>query len=240
MSNDIFQAVDDNDLASVERLLTEEPSRVHARAEGSGWTPLHRAHSPAVASLLLERGADPNARGESGETPLHLITQEEVAKVLLQHGADPTLADRSGVTPFHFALWEDDISLYRLLAEGAPRLGSPDYQLLRAAYLDKRLVSADYHGDGRVFRVMKLGWTQKNERCLAWQFTPTPDHPRRGWRCFKVTELSHLELKDSWGGMPDPADQGRPPQCVVVLDSVHDSVHDQPAIPARTIRRYPG
>lgn len=235
MSNDIFKAVHENELASVARLLTEDPSLVHARAPGSNWTPLHRANSPEVARLLLERGADPNARGRSEETPLHLITHEEVVRVLLQHGADPTLADRSGVTPFDFALWENQISLYRLLAEGAPRLGSPDYQLLRAAYLDKRLVSADYDGDWRTFRVMKLGWTEKNERCLAWQFTATPDHPQHGWRCFQVAKLSNLELEESWEGMPEPADQGRPPQCVVVPDSVHE----QGDPPARSTRRYP-
>src|SRR5690349_10834219 len=43
-------------LESLERLLKEDPSRVHARG-GDGQTPLHVAANVAVATLLLEWGA---------------------------------------------------------------------------------------------------------------------------------------------------------------------------------------
>ena len=42
--------------------------------------------------LLLEHGADPNARQQMGYTPLHSAASRgdiEMAKLLLRHGADP-------------------------------------------------------------------------------------------------------------------------------------------------------
>jgi ankyrin repeat protein len=45
----------------LERILNEDPSRVHERG-GDGQTPLHFARSRAVVDLLLDRGADIDAR----------------------------------------------------------------------------------------------------------------------------------------------------------------------------------
>jgi ankyrin repeat protein len=68
---------------------------------GSQWgggTALHWAayyEEPAVARLLLERGANPNARDKDGDTPLMAFWWHagphgaEVARVLIHAGADP-------------------------------------------------------------------------------------------------------------------------------------------------------
>lgn len=53
----------------------------------------------ASARVLLEAGADPNARGEMEDTPLHVaITRgnAELAALLLSHGADPGLRSAFG------------------------------------------------------------------------------------------------------------------------------------------------
>lgn len=53
----------------------------------------------ASAKVLLEAGADPNARGEMEDTPLHVaITRRNLALVelLLSHGADPNLRGAFG------------------------------------------------------------------------------------------------------------------------------------------------
>lgn len=49
--------------------------------------------------LLLDAGADPNARQQAGFTPLHAAAhadEPELARLLLEHGADPTLKTDDG------------------------------------------------------------------------------------------------------------------------------------------------
>ena len=55
---------------------------------------------------LLEKGADPNVRGEYGNTPLHDAAYEghvDVVRLLLEHGADPTVKNKDGDTPLDLA-----------------------------------------------------------------------------------------------------------------------------------------
>ena len=61
---------------------------------------------PAVAALLLDRGADPNAKGINGHTALHWAAAREdldVAQVLIDRGADVNARDGWGSTPLHWA-----------------------------------------------------------------------------------------------------------------------------------------
>lgn len=57
--------------------------------------------------MLLERGADPNARQQMDYTPLHDTAGRgdiELAKLLVQHGADPAVANEDGMTALDIAL----------------------------------------------------------------------------------------------------------------------------------------
>ncbi|CAG0905442.1 unnamed protein product, partial [Cyprideis torosa] len=97
-------------------------------AEGKDkWRPLHLAcdkgHFPCVR-LLVNAGADVNARTANGRTPF-LIAAElnhvEILRLLAHSGADISLADDDRWTPLHFAAGEGHTSSVACLLEmGAP------------------------------------------------------------------------------------------------------------------------
>ena len=72
--------------------LDEDPSNIHTK-DDRGWTFLHQqalAGTTAGVSILLERGADPNAVTDHGMTPLQLAKSlgwNRVADVVTGHGA---------------------------------------------------------------------------------------------------------------------------------------------------------
>ena len=81
---------------------------------GSGGTPLHIAaltDQKEIAELLLENGADINARAkdEFGATPLSwaaFLGNKRVVEFLVEAGADVNASDRFGFTPLDAALDE--------------------------------------------------------------------------------------------------------------------------------------
>jgi ankyrin repeat protein len=84
-------------------LLLDAGADVHAAARNAmRVTGLHAAaaaRSLEIARMLLERGADANARQQAGYTALHAAAQHgdaPLAELLLAHGADPTLRSEDG------------------------------------------------------------------------------------------------------------------------------------------------
>lgn len=86
--------------------LIERGADVNAAARNAfRVAPVHAAaatRDAATMQLLLERGADPNARQQLGYTALHTAAQlgdEAMLDLLLLHGADPHIAGDDGKTP---------------------------------------------------------------------------------------------------------------------------------------------
>ncbi|HEU4628481.1 MAG TPA: ankyrin repeat domain-containing protein [Gemmatimonadaceae bacterium] len=142
----LVPAVVTGDLTAVQRLLAERPEAADERQGPKGWTPLLylcftrlalpavAEHAVAIARLLLDHGADPNAyfmAGDSRYTPLVGVVGEgeeerpphprrdDLARLLLERGAEPY--DLQVVYDIHFrgrVLW-----FLRLMHEHALRLG---------------------------------------------------------------------------------------------------------------------
>ncbi len=99
-----------------------------ALKDASGNTPLHLAvaqqNDPDVLALVLESGADPNARNDAGDTPLHVAVSRNkraMGEALIAAGADVFAANAAGELPVTIAMRNADGSADWAFAEAAAR-----------------------------------------------------------------------------------------------------------------------
>jgi ankyrin repeat protein len=105
-----FEACGVGDTAEIARQLKRDPRLATAWTE-FGASALHLAAFsgvPGAVQLLLDRGAEINARARNKfkNTPLQtalLAGQLATARLLLEHGADPLVRQALGFTPLHEA-----------------------------------------------------------------------------------------------------------------------------------------
>jgi len=119
-------AVRGGDVDLIKRLLSDEPDLARARFEARGGTgtalhfvtdwPGYFPNGPDIVDLLIDAGADPNARttgggsatpGPGSETPLHFAASSDdvdVAVALIDRGADLETPDGSIGTPLDNAV----------------------------------------------------------------------------------------------------------------------------------------
>jgi ankyrin repeat protein len=108
------------------RILIEHNADIHIRAK-DGMSPLHEAaihwikgDQDDIMQVLLDHGANPNARDDNNATPLHYSSwwkgygygTVEGTRLLLKHGAIIDAEDNEGKTPLQLALdhGRDDIA----------------------------------------------------------------------------------------------------------------------------------
>jgi uncharacterized protein len=103
----VFAATERGDVAGVRSALVREPLSLKLRYKGE--TPLHiaaRKGFQGVVELLVEYGADLEARNKAGSTALSLACSHgntSVTKFLLKKGAAPDVADKARCTPLMMA-----------------------------------------------------------------------------------------------------------------------------------------
>ncbi len=104
MKATIHKACADGDLATVRKLLDEDPSLKDFKEKNRGRTPLFSAGSREVAELLVDKGADVNQQDRFRWTPLHTAADADIAEFLISKGADPASAAMKDLTPLHTAV----------------------------------------------------------------------------------------------------------------------------------------
>lgn len=75
--------------------------------------------NPKIASLLLEKGANPNVQNKQGIAPAHDAARTgflDTLQVLVEHGASVNLPDQNGALPIHIAIREGHREVVEFLA----------------------------------------------------------------------------------------------------------------------------
>ena len=114
-------------------LLIRDPHKKDtAKAKDNKW-----------AQVLLEKGAEVNAKDNIGETPLHeaaSVNAADVAKVLINEAADINAKDKNGKTPLHEAASVNAADVAKVLINEAADVNAKDNDgltpLHSAAYLN--------------------------------------------------------------------------------------------------------
>ena len=118
---ELIAAVRNHDIASVKKILDAAPERVNAEDRG-GSAPLHHAAgfgTLETMKLLIEMGAQIDARNIRSSTPLHWATSDtEKVRLLLAHGANINAKTERKRTPVALAAMQRfDIAPLRLLLD---------------------------------------------------------------------------------------------------------------------------
>ncbi|UCE61244.1 MAG: ankyrin repeat domain-containing protein [Phycisphaerales bacterium] len=138
---DLHTAAGAGDLARMDTLLRQSPDLVHAR-DALGFTPLDvaaRNLRVKAAELLIEAGADVNAKDRHGTTALHVVLavhrkekglqthRKALVSLLIKSGADVKATDGRGKTPLHIVAMTGQDPLLELLHKAGTDLAAKDH-----------------------------------------------------------------------------------------------------------------
>ena len=73
----------------------------------------------------------------------------------------------------------------------------PGLDLLSRAVIEKRSVTARYHGQDRLLCPHLLGWRNGRAKVLSYQAAAPTGDPRQHWRSMFVDELQDLAITDA-------------------------------------------
>jgi ankyrin repeat protein len=149
--DNLTEAIRSNNLVQLNQLVAS-PQAANT-ANGLKATPLHYAAlygSLESLKILLDKGADPNARNLSGATPLILAAWNlERTRALVEHGARLNIATNQGITPLLVAAaaHNNTATVAYLLDKGA------DLKAL-TKYGEDALIRASEFGDAATVQLL--------------------------------------------------------------------------------------
>lgn len=126
-------AVNGSSVSFVKKLL--DGGADIASTDDLGWTPLHVAANcgdgtsgdKEMIELLLERGADWNARNKNGETPIDLTCRCRRKSMLLLEKADVNFrTSSSNMTVLHLAVGEGDLAVMKRILDKGVEINALD------------------------------------------------------------------------------------------------------------------
>lgn len=118
--DELMNSIRSGNLTSVHQMLSGSPELAN-QPDSRGFTPLIMATylgNKQMSELLINLGADVNARDAAGNTALMGICFKgtpEMAALLLSHGADVNLQNKNGTTALIFAINFDQVAMAKLL-----------------------------------------------------------------------------------------------------------------------------
>jgi ankyrin repeat protein len=137
-AGELNEATKAGDVVKIRQLL-EQGADINAKSGVFEWTPLHIAIAlgkPYIMKLLIEKGADLEARDRDQRTPLQIAALSgfienakiytNIAKLLIEKGADVNARDTSQSTPLHFAAFRGNVYLAELLIKKGADINATD------------------------------------------------------------------------------------------------------------------
>lgn len=108
----------ENKHTAVTKLLLTNGSKVNSKNKKPSNTPLHFAAINGdieIVKMLLDRGANIDAKNQYGRTPLHNAIENkkmEITELLLNRGANINVKSNDGITPLHIAAEREYLQIF--------------------------------------------------------------------------------------------------------------------------------
>lgn len=133
----IFDEIQNCRIENVRKMIDHYPSLMYSK-NNAGETPLQlsiQKDLEDVATLLIQKGSDVNAKNCWNSTPMHYIVYAmsdlmeneklvDIAKLLIDHGININLLDDFKNTPLYNAVWYGTTDMVKLLLSNGAKLQS--------------------------------------------------------------------------------------------------------------------